>query len=59
MKVKRKYLTPEETAQAFGRSLDGIYASIKKKEIPAIRMGRRFYIPISFVRGDEAKVIEH
>ena len=57
MNIKRKFLTPEEVAKAFGRSMDAVYKSIKKEEIPAVKLGRRFYIPISFVKGDQVQTI--
>jgi hypothetical protein len=47
--LNRKYYTPGEVADFFGRSKDGIYLSIKLGQIPVKKLGRRYYIPSDFV----------
>lgn len=45
--LTRATLTVEETAKVLGVGRNQVYAAIHQGDIPAIRLGRRFLIPIA------------
>lgn len=43
--MERQTITVEEFAQAVGLAPVSVYRTVKRGEIPSIRIGRRFMIP--------------
>ena len=49
-KAERLFLSAEEVARLLGASKSYVYAMIRKGEIPSRRLGKRLFVPVSFVK---------
>jgi hypothetical protein len=54
----KAWLSPEEFSTIFDRSIGSTYAQIRKREIPAIKVGQRLKIPLSYVHELERRALE-
>lgn len=44
--IERRTITVSEAAQIIGISTGGAYAAVHRGEIPSIKIGRRYVVPI-------------
>ena len=62
--IERRTITVSEAAQLLGISRNAAYAAVHRGEIPSIRLGRRYVVPIDRLeelldgRGTSNKIIK-
>ena len=49
-KAERLFLSAEEVSRLLGASKSYVYAMIRKGDIPSKRLGKRVFIPTSFIK---------
>lgn len=47
---EKLFLSAEEVARLLGASKSYVYAMIRKGDIPSRRLGKRLFVPVSFVK---------
>jgi excisionase family DNA binding protein len=45
--IPKDFMTPREVADRSGIGLIGVYRLLKSGQLPTVRIGKRFYVPVA------------